>query len=170
MRTQHVLALVTAVLCTTVCSSPRHPIALTASPADHEALLGSWTGTYTIDRLRGGMIDFTLQEGSGEAFGDVLMIPRGADRAYGPFSPGSTYRGTGPYADPEVLTVRFARAEDGRLTGALTPYWDPDRRCTATALFRGELAGSAMSGTFVSTCDVGAPTYSGRWQMRRRST
>ena len=125
MRPHHVLAPLTAALCTTVCSAPRRPIALTASPADHEALPGSWTGTHTIDRLRGGMIDFTLQEDSGEAFVDVLMIPRGADRACGPFSPEAGYRGRGPDVVPEVLTLRFARAEDGRLAGALTPTGIP---------------------------------------------
>ena len=66
-----------------------------------------------------------------------------------------------------MLTIRFVRADDGRLTGALTPYWDPDRRCLATATFRGVVDGRVMDGTFRSTCDAGGPTYTGRWTMRR---
>jgi len=42
-----------------------------------------WSGPYTIGRQRGGLIDFELTPGKGEALGDVLMIPRGAERAYG---------------------------------------------------------------------------------------
>jgi hypothetical protein len=169
MRAPHLIALLTVVLSGAACVTPRRPLVLTASPSDHESLIGKWSGHYTIDRQRGGLIDFELTSGKGEAFGDVLMIPRGAERAYGPRPPEAGQGGTGPYVSPEVLTIRFVRAEDGTLTGALTPYWDPDRRCTATAVFRGAVGGAAISGTFVSTCDRGAPTYTGRWQLRRRT-
>lgn len=169
VRSRKLFALMTAVLSTVGCHATAHPIDLTASPSDRESLVGTWTGSYTVDRLRDGRIDFTLQASNAEAVGDVLMIPRGAHGPYGPLSPEGRARGDESFVAPEVLTIRFARAEDGRLTGALTPYWDPDRRCLATATFRGELAGAALSGTFVSVCDVPAPTYTGRWQMHRRT-
>jgi hypothetical protein len=74
----------------------------------------------------------------------------------------------GSVVQSELLSIRFIRAEDGRVSGMLTPYWDPERACTAQATFSGKVDGASMDGTFVSTCDRGVPTYTGRWTMRRR--
>lgn len=38
----------------------------------------------------------------------------------------------------ELLTIRFVRAVDGQISGDLEPYWDPDRRCQASATVLGE--------------------------------
>jgi hypothetical protein len=59
------------------------------------------------------------------------------------------------------------QARNGRVTGALTPYWDPDRGCQATATFEGSVDGRFMDGRFRSTCAAGGPTYTGRWTLRR---
>jgi hypothetical protein len=157
-----VLAFVTA-------CAPRSPsVRLEATPGDREALMGSWSGSYTIDFQRGGSISFALQPGEDDARGDVLMIPKGTGRPYGlPPRAGGTRPPEGAIVETELLTIRFVRASGGHVTGVLVPYWDPDRACTASATFDGYLARGRMDGTFVSTCDRGAPTYTGRWSMRR---
>ena len=157
-------------LCTLVmaggCAQRSRPIALDARPADREALQGVWRGTYSIEGRRGGVIDFELAPGEPQARGDILLIARGA------FRPGA--RGAAEAAGPgvapaatELLTFRFVRAADGRLDGSVSPYWDPDRGCRATATFAGTIARGAMAGTLTSTCDDGGPRYLGRGSMRR---
>jgi hypothetical protein len=158
------------VLSTGAACAPRsQQVALQATPADREAMSGAWRGNYTIDWRRGGTISFTLMPREDEAHGDVLMMPKGAVRPYGRSMPDGLSPQAGPVATSELLTIRFVRASDGHVTGALTPYWDPDRSCVAQATFSGTIGRGAMSGTFVSTCDRGAPTYTGRWSMRRVS-
>ena len=148
------------------CAPRYRPAALDATAADREALLGSWRGSYRIDGGRRGTIGFTLAAGEHEAYGDVLMIADGTKRPYRPATSERQSPGVPPL-EAQVLTIRFVRAVDGRLTGALTPYWDPDRGCQAAATFHGIVDGRFMDGTFRSTCTTGGPTYTGRWTMRR---
>jgi hypothetical protein len=166
MKPVHTLAASIALIVGVSCAPRHRPVALDAGPVDREALLGSWQGSYRIAGGRQGTIGFTLAAGDDQAYGDVLMIPDGAKRAYRRSPPDGPRTGALP-VESEVLTIRFVRAIDGRLTGALTPYWDPDRRCLATATFRGVVDGRVMDGTFRSTCDAAGPTYTGRWAMRR---
>lgn len=149
------------------CAPRSQPVALKAAASDREALTGSWRGSYQIDRHSGGVISFTLLPREDHAHGDVLMIPDGTRRPYGRSRPDGVPQGGGPIVESQVLTIRFVRAVDGQVTGSLTPYWDPERACTAQATFAGTLGRGVMRGTFVSTCDRGAPTYTGRWSMRR---
>jgi hypothetical protein len=156
------LALTVGVSC-----APRYrPLLLEAGPAERESLLGAWSGTYDIEGGRRGDIGFTLAADGEQASGDVLMIADGAHRAYRRTAPGSQGPGVPP-VESEILTIRFVRAVDGKVTGVLTPYWDPERACEATATFGGIVDGFTMDGTFRSTCGAGGPTYSGRWTMRR---
>jgi hypothetical protein len=150
------------------CASRAQPVALQADAAAREALLGSWQGSYTIEGRRGGLISFTLLAGQEEAHGDVLMIPTGAAQPYGRLTPDVLPRTGGPVVESELLSIRFVRAENGRVSGTLTPYWDPARSCVAQATFSGTVDGRSMRGTFLSICDRGLPTYMGRWTMRRR--
>jgi hypothetical protein len=156
------LALTMGVACV-----PRYrPVALDATPADRESLLGSWRGSYRVDGGHPGTIGFTLAAGDDQAYGDVVMMAAGARRPYARTALESPRPGVPP-VEAQVLTIRFVRALDGRLTGALTPYWDPDRACQANATFHGVVDGRGMDGTFRSTCAAGGPTYTGRWTMRR---
>jgi hypothetical protein len=152
----------------TACASTPRVVTLHADPAAREALLGSWRGSYTIDYRRGGAISFVLVPGENDAHGDVLMTPAGATQPYAPGMRDGLPPAGGPSGGSELLSIRFIRAEDGSVSGMLTPYWDPERTCTAQATFSGKVDGASMTGTFVSTCDRGVPTYTGRWTMRRR--
>jgi len=150
------------------CAPRSRPVTLDATARDREALLGSWRGSYSIDFQRGGSISFVLRAGDTDAHGDVLMVPKGAQRPYGlPPGTGGPRPQGGPVIDAELLTIRFVQASGGHVTGTLVPYWDPDRACVASATFDGRLDGGRMSGTFLSTCERGVPTWTGRWSMRR---
>jgi len=165
--TRFAIAVVTA-LVAAGCASRSHPVTLDASPVDREALLGAWDGSYRIEGRRGGSIAFTLGPRGDQVSGDVLMVAEGAREPYTRSMPDGLPRGPGLGGYSDVLTIRFVRAIDGQLTGAIAPYWDPDRSCLATATFRGTVDGNRWDGTLISTCEGGPPTYTGRWAMRRK--
>ena len=151
------------------CASNPRPVPLDASPADWELLTGRWLGDYTITASpRQGTIEFRLAAGADQASGDVLMFPAKGARPYGPYRHNSPEQGPEPGAAAQLLTIRFVRAADGRLSGALAPYWDPDRECQARATFAGEMKGQVIEGTFVTTCEDGVRQLNGRWKVTRR--
>jgi hypothetical protein len=166
MHPARILAVSLALITGASCAPRYRPVSLDAPPTDREALLGAWRGSYRIEGGRRGDLGFTLAAGDEQAYGDVLMIAHGAPHPYRRVGAGEPRPGVPP-VEAQVLTIRFVRAIDGRLTGALTPYWDPDRACEATATFYGIVDGRVMDGTFRSTCAAGGPTYTGRWTMRR---
>jgi hypothetical protein len=166
MRLTPLVTLVAAAL-TAGCGLHARPVALEAAPADREALLGRWQGSYRIEGRRGGSITFTLGPRGDQVSGDVLMVAEGAREPYTRSRPDGLPPGSGPRGYTDVLTIEFVRAVDGQLTGAIAPYWDPERTCLATATFRGTVDGDRMGGTLLSTCEGGPPTYAGRWTMRR---
>jgi hypothetical protein len=151
------------------CASFSPPIPVDATPADVELLTGEWYGHYLGDepRSRRGTIVFDLTAGEDHAHGSVLMIPAGSTRAY------ERHRGEpaarpGETAPPEVLTIRFVRAIDGLVSGALDPYWDPERNCTARTTFRGVIQDGTISGTFTTTFGAAVTEASGRWTVTRQ--
>ena len=78
----------------------------TFDPQGHDWRLfdGRWSGTYTIEGSREGIIDIHIDGEQTKAVGTVLM--------------------TGV----ELIPIHFVDARDGRLEGTLEPCWDPDRR------------------------------------------
>ena len=153
------------------CAFRSRPVPLQASPADWEKLDGQWRGEYSMTgHDRHGLIAFDLKAGTHLAEGDVLMIP---DRFAWP------YRGRGdvganpaeqkrPQDDSQLLSIRFVAAENGQISGAMDPYWDPDRACQARATFLGSVAGNTIEGSFISVCEDGVRTLRGRWKVERR--
>lgn len=133
-------------------------------------ITGEWWGEYVGDRLHGrnGSIVFKLEEGEASAHGDVVMTPADAERPYGPRGPGrSAARQIGA---SDVLTIRFVTAIDGTVTGALDPYWDPDRGTEATSTFVGRLTGDdTIAGSFTTQYADGQPPTGGRWEATRKS-
>ena len=148
--------------------APMPTVALDATPGDLELLAGEWAGEYESAPLgRRGRIEFTLVAGTGEARGDVLMVPRGNPLPY----QRQPYQDTHP--DPitsssELLTIRFIRASNGSITGMLDRYWDPDRNCFATTTFRGKVAPGIVEGTFTTTFDCGDGEATGPWSATKK--
>jgi hypothetical protein len=140
-----------------------------ATPADLEMLAGNWAGEYESAALgRRGSIEFKLAAGSREAYGDVVMIPRGHTL---PYQQNPEY----PVASPaglentHVLTIRFIRADNGTVRGMLDRYWDPDRACYAVTVFQGYVARAAVEGSFTTTFDCDDRQARGTWRVERKS-
>jgi len=149
------------------CASLSPPVAVVGPDSDLRALVGEWWGDYRSEDPieRRGSIYFKLIEGEDHAHGDVLMTPAGTNRPYGRF-PGEPGTRRLPEA-PEALTIRIVRIEDGTLRGDLEPYWDPDRKTTATTTFRGTLREGTIAGTFLTTFASGTLEARGRWRVTR---
>jgi hypothetical protein len=151
------------------CSSAIPPVRVYGEPRELSDLLGRWAGEYVGDRVdtRRGSVFFELEEGSDHAHGDVLMTPEGQDRPFTRHPVGA------PAGDPdmrrpvEFLSIRFVALDDGTVTGALDPYWDPDRRDQATTTFRGRLDGDTMRGTYVTRFLKGGENVTGTWTAKR---
>ena len=162
-------ALLAAALTTACASMP--PVRMEATSADYEMLAGEWRGEYTSVALgRRGSIEFKLVAGDNKAFGDVVMVPQGSGRPYEARYDGQSrqpYSGGGR-PDSQMLTIFFVRASGGTITGMLDRYWDPDRNCTASTVFRGTLLERTIEGTFSTTWECGAGEATGEWKVTRR--
>lgn len=148
--------------------APLPPVALDATPADLEILAGEWDGEYDSAALgRRGAIEFKLTGSGDEASGDVLMIPVNPRPPHeGAIYQEAQYTGGMPRA--EALTIKFIRASNGQLTGALDRYWDPDRNCFANTVFTGQVAVGVVEGTFKTTFECGSLPATGTWTATKK--
>jgi len=149
--------------------APMPRVALQAPPADLETLAGEWTGEYESAGLgRQGRIEFTLKAGINEAYGDVMMVPRGRRT---PHEPQPYYEAQNPPSMPssELLTIRFIRASNGTVAGRLDRYWDPDRGCFANTAFNGNIGRGRVEGTFRTTFECGPGEATGTWMVSRKA-
>jgi hypothetical protein len=132
-------------------------------------LAGEWRGEYWMRAFdRHGTIGFTLVASTEQASGDVLMM---SDRFGSPYRWYPPQSGVTPLpAEPrtQLLTIRFVRADRGRISGRLESYWDPDRRCRAAAAFLGSVDGNIIRGTLSSVCEDDGRRLDGRWKVERK--
>jgi hypothetical protein len=169
VRRHLVVAIAVATIASAACVANPPLVRVFASRADWEILAGRWRGSYTTSAAnRRGLIDFTLSASDEQASGDVLMIAEGTRVPYRPYPPGDPHSGPIDAAYTQLLTIKFVRAEQGRINGTIASYWDPDRNCQASATFVGTAQSDAMEGTFTSTCEDGVRLISGKWQVTRR--
>jgi len=152
------------------CAGNPSPVPVYASRADWEILSGHWRGTYSTSVPdRHGLIDFTLSAGEEHASGDVLMIAEGARVPYRPYPPGDPRLAPIDAAKTQLLTIKFVRAEQGRVSGTIASYWDPDRSCQASATFLGSAQSRVIDGTFTSMCEDGIRQLHGTWRVTREA-
>jgi hypothetical protein len=153
-----------ALLLSIRCASTPAAVPVEGAPADLSALAGDWEGEYSSQATgRLGSIVFKLVPGEGQARGDVLMIPRGSNEPYRPRSGGE---GPAPAGGSQLLTIRFVRAEGGKVSGVLDPYWDPDCDCEVNTTFVGTIRGDTIEGTFTS--ERGPGRVFGNWKVSRK--
>ena len=149
------------------CTASQTPVPVSGSAGDIAALQGHWSGDYSSTITgRTGSIEFTLDVAKDSAFGDVIMVPCGwehplrpwveRDRAAQPQSP-----------PPRVLTIRFVRVANNRVSGALDPYEDPETGAPLRTRLEGRIVADTISGTFVTMPGAvpGEPT--GHWKVVR---
>ena len=155
----------------TGCGLAMRPVTFHATATDWQRLAGEWRGEYSMrTNDRHGLIAFKLVAEKEAASGDVLMI---SDRSGWPYErhPPGPQPDRAPADRSQLLTILFVRAQDGQIAGRMDPYWDPDRRCTAVASFRGSVDGNAIYGTLSSTCvtDSARSSMNGRWKVVRKT-
>ena len=145
-------------------------VALDATQADLERLAGEWQGEYRSAALgRRGTIEFKLKADTNEAFGQVRMLPRAPHLDYQPPAYRDAADAVRPVGSTDVLAIRFVRASDGSITGMLERYWDPDRNCHATTVFRGRLGRGTVEGTFKTTFERGVGEATGEWRVEKKT-
>ena len=152
------------------CSYAPPPIRVYGAPGDVERLAGRWSGEYRGEpsHPRGGSIAFSLNAGTHEASGDVLMTPEGAS-PYERYNPNDELRRgeQGWMPSAHVLSIRFADVEGGLISGRLDNFWDPDHKTSAYAIFSGRLTDNVIEGTFTTIYMNGDANTRGRWKVRR---
>jgi hypothetical protein len=156
-------------LLVTAACVPMSKVPLQATPGALEILAGEWVGQYESPALgRRGSMEFKLKAGTDDAYGEVLMVPRGSKT---PYQPSQYHEGQAqPYLPAsERLTIRFIRASNGSLHGMLDRYWDPDRNCNALSTFDGRLEADVVEGTFTTTSACGSGDVSGTWKATKKS-
>lgn len=149
--------------------APMPTVALQATPGDLEILAGEWVGEYESAALgRRGRIEFKLKAGTDEAYGDVLMVPRG-NRT--PYQPRGYEDADPPSSMPksELLTIKFIRASNGSIAGTLDRYWDPDRNCFANTAFNGFVGAGTVEGTFKTKFECGTGESTGTWTANKKA-
>jgi hypothetical protein len=150
------------------CGASHTPVPLVGAASDVSSLTGEWAGEYSSGESgRSGSITFTLRSTSDTAFGDVIMIPTGLGRPVKPYSE-QPVAGSNAPAPTTVLTIRFVRVEQGRVSGTLDPYADPQTGERLFTTFTGELKGNTIEGTYTTRLQSGV-TQTGRWSVQRRT-
>ena len=150
------------------CATVSGPVPVAGAPADLGQLAGEWSGVYHGETSgRSGNIVFKLTAGADNAFGDVVMIPRGW-REQLPLQDPSA--GLPISRAPEVLSIAFVRAAGGGVSGQLKPYRDPDCDCTTITRFEGRIRGHVIVDTFTSTHVERGDTQTGTWKVTRKKS
>lgn len=138
-------ALITALALLGACASNPSPIPVTGAKAEVQALVGDWTGEYhSVETGRSGSIVFKLDAGSDTANGDIVMVAHEPGMSHDD----AVHVALTRQAANQVLTIRFVRVSGNTVSGAIDPYPSPDCTCQLTTVFRGELKGDRMEGTF----------------------
>jgi hypothetical protein len=150
------------------CSSIIQPVSVKGEEADLALLTGEWKGEYYSKGLgRGGSIEFKLIAGESSASGEVIMIPRGSQMPFQPIS--QTGEPKAATRSLEVLKINFVQISQGRVSGKLDPYWDPDNKVILLTFFDGVLKGDTIEGTFRSRREESGYFYHGQWKVTRKS-
>ena len=151
------------------CTAPRQaPVPLVGAARDVAALEGQWDGSYSSAATgRSGSISFTLTATGDSAFGDVVMIPRGLGR---PLRAWNNAAMPADAASPRtaVLTINFVRVAEGRVTGTLAPYADPETGVQLFTAFEGLLRGDVIEGTYTTRAGRSVDSQTGEWKVTRR--
>lgn len=148
------------------CASAPIPVSLVGPQNDIAQLAGEWSGSYRgEDSHRTGSIRLRLAAGDTVAYGDVVMIPREYEQQTWDRAMTTTLAPA-----PRLLQITFVRIADGRVSGVLDPYMDPDCDCLVLTTFTGQFTRRhTIEGTF-TTRIAGTPYVNvGRWEVKRRN-
>jgi hypothetical protein len=164
IRTAAVLAL-TAL---TACAWKRTPVPIISDTGSSALLVGTWSGAYSsAETGRNGSITFEMASEKDTAFCDVVMVPKfNALQGLRRDELGGQVVKPLPMAQP--LKIRFIRLGEGRISGTLDPYLDPECGCSVKTTFEGTLtSANTIAGTFITRGD-GVQTSTGTWKVNRQ--
>jgi hypothetical protein len=152
------------------CASKPTPVTISGDSGDRASLAGKWVGEYSSPATgRTGSIVFNLSPSGDAANGDVVMVPRGYDKALQPYNASSTAVGAGAQgATPsQVLTIKLVRVAGDTVSGVLDAYRDPECDCPVETTFVGRLNADAIEGTFSTRGRQSAGPQTGTWRVKR---
>jgi hypothetical protein len=166
MRPRLILPILLITLAT-ACKSIPSPFPLAAQSTEIAAMAGAWEGEYFSPSTgRAGSIHITITAGKDTADGDVVMVPRGTTM---PLRPAEMSGGQLTRSLAEVLTIRFAQIDHGRVSGTLTTYRDPECGCAMYTTFTGRMTNdNTIEGTFVATSPDLRTPQRGNWKVTRK--
>ena len=95
------------------------------------------------------------------------MIPRGLGRPLQAWNNAAALSGT-TAPRPAVLTINFVRVAEGRVTGTLAPYADPETGVQLFTAFDGLLRGDVIEGSYTTRAGRGVDSQTGEWKVTRR--
>ena len=153
------------------CGWRRTPVPVIAELGSEALIVGTWSGDYhSSETGRAGSITFDMASEKDTAFCDVSMIPRFQSVRMTQENSGPAIARPAPPAEP--LKVRFIRLGDGKVTGTMEPYVDPDCSCRVTTTFLGRFAGpNTIEGTYRSVpVGSGGIATTGTWKVVRDKT
>lgn len=160
----------TLVLMTAACGWRRTPVPVISDSGSVGLLVGSWSGEYISKETgRSGSISFELASEKDTAYCDVVMIPAVQNLKIAVESSNQAPVVRQP-ALAEPLKVKFVRLGEGRITGNLEPYTDPDCACTVSTTFAGRFTGAnRIEGTYVTTGRALNLSTAGQWKVTRKT-
>ncbi|HEX6091461.1 MAG TPA: hypothetical protein VFZ13_14995 [Gemmatimonadales bacterium] len=156
-----------ALLLALACAGTPAPVTVVGTETDLASLDGSWSGEYWGSGSgRSGSIVFEVRADSHSATGDVVMIPKGANRPLHRIHDANVSEASIPTS--QLLTIRFVRIAEGRVSGELDPYHAPDCDCALLTRFLGTLRGDTISGTYETSGEHSRDRATGEWRVVRR--
>jgi hypothetical protein len=162
-------ATVVALTALTACAWKRTPVPVISDSGSSALLVGTWSGEYSSRETgRSGSITFEMASEKDTAYCDVVMVPKvHAFQTVAREQPAAqTMR---PESLVQPLKIRFIRLGDGRVSGKLDPYLDPECNCQVNTTFEGTLNGAnTIEGTFI-TSGTAVQTSSGTWKVKRQA-
>jgi len=163
------LLMIAAAGVTLACASKPSPITVTGDSGARASLAGKWVGEYNSPATgRTGSIVFNLSPSGDAANGDVVMIPRGYDRALQPYSATNAAGAGVQSATPsQVLTIKLVRVAGDTVSGVMDAYRDPECNCPVETTFTGRLNDDIIEGTFATSGRQSAGPQTGTWRVKR---
>jgi hypothetical protein len=167
VRSAFVLALA---LFSAGCGWRRTPVQVFSDTGSTGLLVGRWSGEYNSRETgRSGSISFELASEKDTAYCDVVMIPAVQNLKIAVESSNQAPVVRQPVT-AEPLKVKFVRLGEGRITGTLEPYADPDCACTVSTTFTGRFTGAnRIEGTYVTSGRASGKSTTGQWKVARQT-
>lgn len=163
IRTASILALTVL----TACAWKRTPVPIISDDGSSALLVGTWSGEYSSGETgRSGSISFEMSSEKDTAYCDVVMVPKA--RTFQIAAQEQSPQIINPQAFAQPLKIRFIRLGEGRVSGTLDPYLDPECDCPVSTTFDGNMTGAnIIEGTFI-TRGADVPTSTGTWKVKRQ--